>query len=57
MQHDYYDYLEISTNSLNKAIVITNNFFTKSAIKLAEANGVVLCDRNILKEKVVYLNQ
>lgn len=43
--------------SLNKAIVVTNNFFTKSAIKLAEANGVVLWDRNILKEKLVYLNQ
>lgn len=28
--------------SLNKAIVVTNNFFTKSATKLAEANGVVL---------------
>ena len=43
--------------SLNKAIVVTNNFFTKSAIKLAEANGVVLWDRNILKEKLMYLNQ
>ena len=43
--------------SLNKAIVVTNNFFTKSAIKLAEANGVVLWDRNILKEKLIYINQ
>lgn len=43
--------------SLNKAIVVTNNSFTKSAIKLAEANGVVLWDRNILKEKLMYLNQ
>lgn len=43
--------------SLNKAIVVTNNFFTKTAIKLAEANGVVLWDRNILKEKLIYINQ
>ena len=37
---------------LDKAIVITNNFFTLSAIKLAEANEVILWDRNILKEKL-----
>ena len=42
--------------SLNKVIVVTNNFFTKSAIKLAEANNVILWDRNILKEKLMYLN-
>ena len=38
--------------NLDKAIVVTNSYFTDSAIKLAEANGVVLWDRNILKEKI-----
>jgi len=42
--------------SLNKVIVVTNNYFTKSAIKLAEANNVILWDRTILKEKLMYLN-
>jgi len=41
----------------DKVIVITNNTFTKSAVELATANGVVLWDRNILKEKLMYLNQ
>lgn len=31
------------------AIVITNSTFTSSARKLAEANGVALCDREMLK--------
>ena len=43
--------------SFNKVIVVTNNYFTKSAIKLAEANGVILWDRKILTEKLMYLNQ
>ena len=43
--------------SLSKVIVVTNNFFTKSAIKLAEANNVILWDRNILTNKLMYLNQ
>lgn len=38
--------------NLSKAIVVTNNFFTNSAIELANANNVVLWDRNILKEKI-----
>lgn len=38
---------------LDKVIVITNNFFSDSAIQLAQANGVVLWDRNLLKEKIV----
>ena len=42
--------------SLNKVIVVTNKYFTKSAIQLAEANSVVLWDRTILKEKLMYLN-
>lgn len=41
----------------DKIIVITNNSYTKSAIELATANGVILWDRNILKEKLVYINQ
>lgn len=36
----------------DKIMVITNNLFTKSAIKLAETNNVILWDRNILKEKI-----
>lgn len=40
----------------DKVIVVTNNTFTKSAIKLAEANGVVLWDRFILSEKLIYIN-
>lgn len=38
--------------NLKKAIVITNNYFTKSAFELAESNDVILWDRNILKEKI-----
>lgn len=37
---------------LDKVIVATNNFFTDSASQLAQANGVVLWDRNMLKEKI-----
>lgn len=37
---------------LDKALVITNSTFTKSAIELANSNGVILWDRNILKEKL-----
>jgi HJR/Mrr/RecB family endonuclease len=36
----------------DKGIVITNNYFSKSAIKLAESNNVVLWDRDKLKEKI-----
>ena len=38
--------------NLNKAIVITNNYFTKPAQELAKANDVILWDREILKEKL-----
>lgn len=38
--------------NLQKAIVITNNYFTKSAIQLAISNDVVLWDRLILIEKI-----
>lgn len=32
------------------AVVVTNNYFTDSAIELARENGVILWDRNVLKE-------
>lgn len=37
---------------LDKVIVVTNNYFTQSAIELAASNNVVLWDRNMLKEKL-----
>lgn len=37
---------------LDKAMVITNNFFTDSARQLANANSIVLWDRNNLIEKI-----
>ena len=36
---------------LDKAIVVTNNFFTDAAQQLAQSNSRILWDRNILKEK------
>ncbi|CAH2032191.1 protein of unknown function [Trichlorobacter ammonificans] len=35
-----------------KAIVVTNSIFTQPAIELANSNGVILWDRNILKQKI-----
>ena len=37
-----------SIHNCHVAVVLTNNFFTKSAIKLAEKNNVLLWDRNDL---------
>lgn len=37
---------------LDKAMVITNSFFTDSARQLAQANSIILWDRIILKEKI-----
>ena len=37
---------------VDKVIVVTNNFFTPSAIELAQVNDVILWDRSILKEKI-----
>lgn len=37
---------------LSKGMVITNSYFTESAIKLAESNEVVLWDRDMLKNKL-----
>ncbi|WP_342590196.1 restriction endonuclease [Clostridium muellerianum] len=42
----------ISFYKCDKAIVITNNHFTSSAIELARANEVVLWDREMLKQKI-----
>ena len=36
----------------NKALVVTNNYFTKGAIELAEANGVILWDRDELEKRL-----
>lgn len=36
----------------DKAIVVTNNYFTRSAIDLAKANNVVLWNRDMLKTKI-----
>lgn len=36
----------------NKCMVITNNYFSKSAIKLAKVNNVILWDRNILEKNL-----
>ena len=42
----------------DKIIVITNNYFTTSAITLAKVNNVILWDREILKDKInEYLNK
>ena len=37
---------------LDKAIVVTNNFFTDAAQQLAQSNSIILWDRNILIEKI-----
>lgn len=37
---------------LDKGIVVTNNYFTDSAVELAASNGIILWDRTILKEKI-----
>lgn len=36
----------------DKVVVVTNNLFTSSAIELAQANEVILWNRDILKEKI-----
>lgn len=37
---------------LDRVMVVTNHFFTESAKQLAKSNGVILWDREILKEKL-----
>ena len=36
----------------NECMVITNSYFSKSAIRLAKVNNVILWDRNILKKRL-----
>ncbi|MDO4976829.1 MAG: restriction endonuclease [Eubacteriales bacterium] len=36
----------------NRILVVTNNYYTKSAIELAAANGVTLWNRDVLSEKM-----
>ena len=38
--------------SANRCMVITNSTFSKSAVELAKANGVILWDRQVLTEKL-----
>lgn len=42
----------ISHYKLNKARVVTNSYFTKSAIELANSNDVILWDRDVLGIKI-----
>jgi HJR/Mrr/RecB family endonuclease len=46
----------LSFYKLDKGIVVTNNYFTDSARELATSNGIILWDRNILKEKLSEFN-
>lgn len=41
----------IAFHNCDRGIVITNNFFTQSAIDLASKNDIILWDRDILREK------
>ena len=38
--------------NLDKGMVVTNNYFSRSAIELAKDNNVILWDRNTLIEKI-----
>jgi restriction system protein len=42
----------LSYYSCDKGIVISNNYFTESAISLAQSNNIVLWDRDSLKRKL-----
>ncbi|MER2262217.1 MAG: restriction endonuclease [Psychrobacillus sp.] len=41
----------LSYYNCDKGIVVTNNYFTNSAIELAKINNIILWDRDMLKEK------
>lgn len=43
---------EINHYECNKEIFITNNYFTKSAVELATCYGIILWDRDMLKQKI-----
>lgn len=36
----------------DKGMVVTNNYFTESAVELAQSNNIILWDRNMLKAKI-----
>ena len=38
--------------SCQKAVVITNNYFTSGAVRAAKAVGVELWDRDVLSDKI-----
>lgn len=40
------------TITIDKGIVVTNNYFTASATELAKSNNVILWDRDMLKRKM-----
>lgn len=40
----------------DKVVVITNNYFTQSAVELAQSNNVILWNRDMLKEKLKEIN-
>lgn len=40
----------------DKTVVVTNNYFTTAAIELAQANNVILWNRDLLKEKLKELS-
>lgn len=42
----------LSHYNCNKGMVVTNNFFTDSAVELAQSNNIILWDRDILKSKL-----
>ena len=37
----------------DKGLVVTNSYFTESAIELAESNNIILWNRDILKQKII----
>lgn len=42
----------LSHYNCSKGMVITNNYFTDSAVELAESNNIILWDRDLLKKKI-----
>lgn len=46
----------IAYYNADNGMVVTNNYYTKSAIELAEANNILLWDKNDLSKKIESLN-
>ena len=42
---------------LDRVMVVTNNFFTDAAKKLAQSNAVIMWDRSVLKEKIIIIDE